>query len=52
MPGTRPPDPTPEAVAFEKFLYCAVPGLAKMKDAQALLEFWPTSVSRRTRWRS
>jgi hypothetical protein len=33
------PDPTPEAVAFEKFLYCAVPGLAKMKDAQALLEF-------------
>jgi uncharacterized OB-fold protein len=33
------PDPTPEAVAFEKFLYCAIPGLAKMKDAQALLEF-------------
>jgi len=33
------PDPTPEAVAFEKFLYCAVPGLAKLKDAQALLEF-------------
>jgi hypothetical protein len=33
------PDPTPEAVAFEKFLYCAVPGLAKMKDAQVLLEF-------------
>jgi hypothetical protein len=33
------PDPTPEAVAFEKFLYCAVPGLTKMKDAQALLEF-------------
>lgn len=33
------PDPTPEAVGFEKFLYCAVPGLAKMKDAQALLEF-------------
>jgi len=33
------PDPTPEAVAFEKFLYCAVPGLAKMKDSQVLLEF-------------
>jgi hypothetical protein len=33
------PDPTPEAVAFEKFLYCAIPDLAKMKDAQALLEF-------------
>jgi hypothetical protein len=33
------PDPTPEAAAFEKFLYCAVPGLAKLKDAQALLEF-------------
>jgi len=33
------PDPTPEAVGFEKFLYCAIPGLAKMKDAQALLEF-------------
>ncbi len=33
------PDPTPEAAAFEKFMYCAVPGLAKMKDAQALLEF-------------
>ena len=33
------PDPTPEAVAFEKFLYCAVPGLTKMKDAQTLLEF-------------
>ncbi len=30
--------PTPEAVAFEKFMHCAVPGLAKMKDAQALLE--------------
>jgi len=23
----------------EKFLYCAIPGLAKLKDAQALLEF-------------
>jgi len=33
------PDPTGEAVAFEKFLYCAVPGLAKMNDAQELLQF-------------
>lgn len=33
------PDPTPEAAAFEKFMYCAVPGLAKMKDAQAMLEY-------------
>jgi hypothetical protein len=31
--------PTPEAVAFEKFLHCAIPGLAKMKDTQAMLEF-------------
>ena len=32
-------EPTAEGVAFEKFLYCAVPGVGKMKDAQALLEF-------------
>jgi hypothetical protein len=31
--------PSPEAVAFEKFLHCAIPGLAKMKDAQQMLEF-------------
>jgi hypothetical protein len=31
--------PSPEAVAFEKFLHCAVPGLAKMKDVQQMLEF-------------
>jgi hypothetical protein len=31
--------PTPEAVAFEKFLNCAIPGLQKMKDAQQMLEF-------------
>jgi hypothetical protein len=31
--------PTPEAVAFEKFLQCAIPGLAKMKDTQQMLEF-------------
>jgi hypothetical protein len=33
------PDPSPEGLAFEKFLYCAVPGFDKMKDAQALLEY-------------
>jgi hypothetical protein len=31
--------PSKEAVAFEKFLHCAIPGLAKMKDAQQMLEF-------------
>ena len=31
--------PTAEGLAFEKFLYCAVPTLDKMKDAQALLEY-------------
>ncbi|MDZ4697648.1 MAG: hypothetical protein SGI86_21095 [Deltaproteobacteria bacterium] len=31
--------PTPESIAFDKFLSCAVPGLDKLKDAQALLEF-------------
>jgi len=33
------PDPTAESVAFEKFLVCAIPGLDKMKDVQAILEF-------------
>jgi hypothetical protein len=28
-----------ETAAFEKFLNCAIPGLAKIKDAQELLEF-------------
>jgi hypothetical protein len=32
-------DITAETAAFEKFLYCAIPGLAKMKDAQEVLEF-------------
>ena len=32
-------DPTPESVAFEKFMVCAVPGLDKMKDIQGVLEF-------------
>jgi hypothetical protein len=31
--------PTPEAVAFEKFLNCAIPGLQKLKDTQQMLEF-------------
>jgi hypothetical protein len=33
------PDITAETAAYEKFLYCALPGLAKMKDAQEVLEF-------------
>ncbi len=33
------PSPSPEGVGFEKFLYCAIPGLDKFKDAQAVLEF-------------
>ena len=32
-------DPTAESVAFEKFMVCAIPGLDKMKDIQAVLEF-------------
>jgi hypothetical protein len=31
--------PTPEAVAYEKFLQCGIPGLGKLKDTQALLMF-------------
>jgi hypothetical protein len=34
---------SPEGVAFEKFLHCAIPGLAKMKDTQAMLEFMADS---------
>jgi hypothetical protein len=30
---------TPEGIAYEKFLNCAIPGLGKMKDPQAVLEF-------------
>ncbi len=30
---------TPETAAYEKFLYCAIPGLAKMKDAQEVLVY-------------
>jgi hypothetical protein len=32
-------DITAETAAYERFLYCAIPGLAKMKDAQEVLEF-------------
>jgi len=32
-------DITAETAAYEKFLYCAIPGLAKMKDAQEVLEY-------------
>ena len=33
------PDITAETAAYEKFLYCALPGLGKMKDAQEVLAF-------------
>jgi len=33
------PDITAETAAYEKFLYCAIPGLAKMKDTQEVLEY-------------
>jgi len=32
-------DITAETAAYENFLYCAIPGLAKMKDSQEVLEF-------------
>ncbi|MBN2575569.1 MAG: zinc ribbon domain-containing protein [Deltaproteobacteria bacterium] len=32
-------DITAETAAYEKFLYCAIPDLAKMKDAQEVLEY-------------
>jgi hypothetical protein len=31
--------PNPQSVGFEKFMHCAVPGLARMKDAQQMLEY-------------
>ena len=31
--------PTPETIAYEKFMYCAIPGLERMKDAQQMLEY-------------
>jgi hypothetical protein len=33
------PDITAETAAYEKFLYCAIPDLAKKKDAQEVLEY-------------
>jgi hypothetical protein len=30
--------PVPESVAFERFMQCAVPGIAQLKDAQSLLQ--------------
>jgi hypothetical protein len=32
-------EPTPEGLAFEKFLYCAIPDLDKKKDIQEVLQF-------------
>jgi zinc-ribbon domain len=31
--------PTAQTIAFERFMHCAVPGLASMKDAQQMLEY-------------
>jgi hypothetical protein len=31
--------PTAETIAYEKFMHCAVPGLARMKDTQQMLEY-------------
>jgi hypothetical protein len=33
------PDPTPESVAFVKFMECAIPDLDKKKDIQGVLEY-------------
>jgi hypothetical protein len=37
--GAFSPDATPESVAFEKFLVCAIPDLGKKKDMQEVLQF-------------
>jgi hypothetical protein len=37
--GAFTTDVTPESVAFEKFLVCAIPDLDKKKDIQGVLEF-------------
>jgi hypothetical protein len=37
--GAFSPEATPESVAFEKFLACAIPDLDKKKDIQAVLEY-------------
>jgi len=41
--GAFTPDVTPESVAFEKFLECAIPDLGKKKDVQEVLEFLATT---------
>ena len=37
--GAFSPTSTPESVAFEKFMVCAIPDLDKKKDIQGVLEF-------------
>jgi len=37
--GAFSPDATAESTAFEKFMVCAIPDLAKKKDIQAVLEW-------------
>jgi hypothetical protein len=37
--GAFSAEPSAEAVAFEKFMVCAIPGLDKMKDVQGVLEY-------------
>lgn len=37
--GAFSAEPTPESVAFEKFMECSIPDLDKKKDIQAVLEF-------------
>jgi hypothetical protein len=37
--GAFTADVTPESVAFEKFMVCAIPDLAKKKDIQEVLQF-------------
>jgi hypothetical protein len=37
--GAFSPEPSAEAVAFEKFMSCAIPELEKKKDVQAVLEY-------------
>lgn len=36
--GAYSPEPTPESIAFDKFMTCAIPDLAKKKDVQQVLE--------------
>jgi hypothetical protein len=37
--GAFTADPTPESVAFEKFMVCAIPDLDKKKDVQGVIDF-------------